>query len=47
VKADDPDMADVIFLDKHPGWSWTDLMAAPDHIVAGMRELDRAKAAHG
>jgi hypothetical protein len=36
-------MADVIFLDKHPGWSWADLLAAPDEVVAGLRLLDRKK----
>ena len=39
-------MSDVIFLERHPGWSWSDLMAAPDVIVQGLRLLDRKKAEH-
>ena len=40
VEAVDVDMADVIFLDKHPGWSWADLVAAPDEIVLALKLLD-------
>ena len=37
-------MADVIFLDSHPGWSWSDLMSTPDVVVAGLRLVERKKA---
>ena len=43
IKSADPDLSDVIFLDAHPGWSWADLMAAPDPIIGGLRLLDRKK----
>lgn len=36
-------MSDIVFLDQHPGWSWADLMDAPDRIVMGLRLLDREK----
>lgn len=36
-------MSDVLFLDAHPGWSYADLMATPDTIVAGLRLLDAEK----
>jgi len=35
----------VVFLDQH-GWSWGDLLAAPDRIVQGMKLLDRKRAEH-
>jgi hypothetical protein len=37
-------MADLVFLDKHPGWTYADLCATPDAIVAGLRILDRERA---
>ena len=43
VTADD-DLADVMFLDAHPGWTWADLQAAPDDVIAIMRALQRARA---
>jgi hypothetical protein len=39
----DDDMGDILFLDRHPGWTWGDLMATPEHIVAGMKLLDFEK----
>lgn len=42
----DDDLAAILFLDAHPGWSWADLMGAPEHIVAGLLSLDREKARH-
>ena len=36
-------MADALFLDKHPGWSWADLMSAPDTVIAVIRFIDRKK----
>lgn len=44
VKVEDADMADVVFLVTHPGWSYADLMATPDLIVAGIRLLDQKRA---
>ena len=46
VKAADDLMADVIFLEKHPAWTWADLMATPDEVVAAIRILDHEKAKH-
>lgn len=37
-------MSDILFLDKHPGWTWADMMEAPEAIVEGLRELDAARA---
>ena len=37
-------MMDVLFLDQHAGWSFTDLMAAPDELIAALRLLDYEKA---
>lgn len=39
-------LLDVLFLDRHPAWSWTDLMDAPDDVIEAMRLLDREKAKH-
>jgi hypothetical protein len=39
----DDDLADVMFLDAHPGWTWADLQAAPDDVIAIMRALQRAR----
>ena len=36
-------MSDILFLENHPAWTWTDLMATPDKIVAGLRMLDQEK----
>jgi hypothetical protein len=36
-------MASIIFLDRHSGWSWADLMAAPDIVVSGLQRLDYEK----
>lgn len=33
-------MSAIIFLDRHPGWTWADLMATPDDVVAAMNLLD-------
>jgi hypothetical protein len=44
VIPEDDDMSDVLFLDRHPSWTWSDLQATPDSIVAGMMELDAQKA---
>jgi hypothetical protein len=45
VKFDvDGAFADLIFLDKHPGWTYRDLADAPDEIVAGLRFLDSKRA---
>lgn len=38
-------MRDILFLDKHPGWTYADLMATPLDIVEGLRLLDAKKAA--
>lgn len=38
-------MRDVLFLDKHPGWTWADLMQTPYEIIEGIRLLDAKKAA--
>lgn len=40
----DDTLADVLFLDAHPAWTWRDLQDAPDDIVAIMRSLDAARA---
>lgn len=41
--ADSP-FADIVFLDKHPGWSYDDLRNAPDEIVMGLQMLDEKRA---
>lgn len=38
-------MLDVIFLDRHPGWTWADLEAAPDDVVEAIRILDAKRQA--
>jgi hypothetical protein len=40
----DEDLADVLFLDAHPGWTWDALMSAPENVVEGLRQLDLLKA---
>jgi hypothetical protein len=32
-------MADIVFLDGHPGWTWQDLQDTPDDIVEGLKLL--------
>lgn len=44
MKVEDADMEAILFLDRHPGWTWRDLMDTPDEIVAGIRLLDFEKA---
>lgn len=43
MTAVDVDMADVLFLDSHPAWTWADLMATPDDVVAALKLLDAKK----
>jgi hypothetical protein len=40
-------MADVLFLDAHPGWTYPAMLATPDTIMEGLRMLaiEKAKAA--
>lgn len=45
MKVEDDVLRDVLFLDRHPGWTWQDMMAAPWDIVEGMRRLDAARGA--
>lgn len=47
VKVTDEDLGIVLFLDRHPGWTWSDLMVTPDHIVTAMKRLDTERAKHG
>lgn len=44
MKIEDDDMRDVLWLDTHPGWTWADMMTAPDAIVEGLRLLDVKRA---
>ena len=44
VKVADGLLSDVLFLDKHPSWSWSDLMNTPDEVVRAMRLLDQERA---
>ena len=44
MKVADDTMRDIIFLDKHPGWSYADLLATPDDIVAGLLLLESKRA---
>jgi hypothetical protein len=46
LRPEDDDVSAVLFLDRHPGMSWADLMATPDRIVTMMRMLDFEKARH-
>ena len=39
-------MRDVLFLDRHPGWSWHDLDTAPDDVIEALMRLDAKRAAH-
>lgn len=45
MTADDPDMDAILFLDRHPGWTYRDLMECPDAIVQGLRMLANQRAA--
>jgi hypothetical protein len=40
----DVDLADILFLDRHPGFSYDALMNTPDDIVAGIKLLDAERA---
>ena len=40
----DDDMADILFLAQHQGWTWQALQDAPEHIVEGLRLLDSKRA---
>lgn len=44
MRVNDADLDDILFLDRHPGWSWSDLQAAPLEIVDGMKRLDYKRA---
>jgi hypothetical protein len=46
VPREDEDLSAILFLDKHPGWTWADLMATPDHIVTAMKALDSERGKH-
>ena len=37
-------MKDALFLDTHPGWSYRDLMDAPEDVIDLLRRLDAARA---
>ena len=41
----DADLADIFFLENHPGWTWTDLQNTPEIIVRGMRMLTQKRTA--
>lgn len=41
----DPDMADALFLDKHPGWTYPAMLATPAIIIETLRFIDRKRAA--
>lgn len=47
MKVTDTDLDDILFLDRHPGWSYADLLAAPETIVDGIKLLDNKKAGRG
>ena len=38
-------MREILFLDKHTGWTWADMQAAPEGIVEGLMLLDLKRAA--
>ena len=40
----DDDMAAILFLDKHPGWTYDDLVTAPESVVEGLMALDLERA---
>jgi hypothetical protein len=40
----DEKLADIYFLDQHPGWSWRDLQDAPDEVIETMQMLANARA---
>jgi len=38
------ELADAVFLEDHPGWSWDELQRAPADVVELMRRVRRARA---
>ena len=44
VRVEDDEMAAILFLDKHPGWTYDDLVTAPEDVVAGLMALDLERA---
>jgi hypothetical protein len=44
VKVTDVELDDILFLDRHPAWTYTDLLAAPEGIVDGLKRLDFKRA---
>ena len=44
MKLENEDVRAILFLDQHPGWSWSDLMTTPDDIVDGLMDLANRKA---
>jgi hypothetical protein len=35
-------LQDVLFFQRHPGWSWADYQNAPEELLAAMKLFDSA-----
>lgn len=44
MRTDDPVTIDAMFLDRHPGWTYRDLMDTPEEIVDALKLLDQKRA---
>ena len=44
VAPTDPEAADAMFLDNHPGWTWRDLQDTPVRVIAHLNQIHSIRA---